>query len=307
MRILQDGGLTMAEASVSIGIATAGRREQLAKTLVQLARLSPLPQRVVLAPASSGDYDGSCPSELRDRLVVVEGPRGLCAQRNSILDACTTSDVIIFLDDDFYPAFDYVARISTLFANNPEVVAATHHPRLDGATGPGVEHEQALEALAALEVEGSGDERIRGTYGGYGCNMSLRMAPIRQHGLRFDENLPLYGWLEDIDFTRRLSAYGRVVTSNQLKGVHLGTKRGRSPGRQLGYSQVANPIYLWRKGSVAASYAFSQLVRNVAQNAWRALHPEPWVDRRGRLVGNVIALAEVLFGRVHPQRALRYR
>lgn len=297
----------MAEASVSIGIATAGRREQLGRTLVQLARLSPLPERIILAPASSSDYDGSCPEELRDRLVVVEGPRGLCAQRNSILDKCGGSEVIIFLDDDFYPASGYVANVASLFAKNPEVVAATSHPSLDGATGPGVEHEQALDALKAIELESPAPERIHSTYGGYGCNMSLRMAPIREHNMRFDENLPLYGWLEDIDFTRRLSAHGAVVTSNRLKGVHLGTKRGRSPGRQLGYSQVANPIYLWRKGSVAASYAFSQLARNVAQNAWRAVRPEPWVDRRGRLVGNAIALGEVVFGKAHPQRALRYR
>lgn len=297
----------MAQPSVSIGIATAGRREQLGRTLIQLARLNPLPERVILAPASSDDYDGSCPEELRDRLLVVDGPRGLCAQRNSILDACDVSEVITFLDDDFYPTTGYVANVAALFANNPEVVAATSHPSVDGATGPGVEHAQALEALAALELENPAPERVRSTYGGYGCNMSLRMAPIREHKLRFDENLPLYGWLEDIDFTRRLSEHGAVVTSNRLKGVHLGTKRGRSPGRQLGYSQVANPIYLWRKGSVAASYAFSQLARNVAQNALRSMNPEPWVDRRGRLVGNAIAIGEVVFGKAHPQRALRYR
>ena len=82
--------------------------------------------------------------------------------------------------------------------------------------------------------------------------MIVRTAPVLAHGLRFDDNLPLYGWLEDIDFARSIAPYGRVVKSMLLRGVHLGVKRGRTSGVKLGYSQIANPLYMLRKGTFAA-------------------------------------------------------
>lgn len=290
---------------IGIGIATAGRREQLALTLQVLAELDPLPECVVIAPAKEDDFDGVLPMGLAGKVRVVRGARGLCAQRNTILGATEELDILVFFDDDFYPAKDYLACVRRVFERHPDVVATTNHPTLDGATGPGVAHEEALRALRGFEQSPPPADRLAPMLG-YGCNMSIRLAPVRTHGVRFDEALPLYGWLEDLDFTSRLSRYGRSVQSQALRGVHLGTKRGRSPGKQLGYSQVVNPIYLWRKGSLDHRFALRQVARNVGKNLVCALSPEPWVDRRGRLFGNAMALGECLLGLATPGRALRY-
>ena len=110
--------------------------------------------------------------------------------------------------------------------------------------------------------------------------MSVRLALVRQHALDFDERLPLYGWLEDVDFSRQLARFGRVVRSDATRGVHLGTKLGRSLGVPLGYSQIANPFYLMCKGTMGWSRALAQMLRNIAKNVLRSVHPEPWVDRR---------------------------
>ena len=69
-------------------------------------------------------------------------------------------------------------------------------------------------------------------------------------GVRFDENLPLYGWAEDVDFCRQLATYGRIVENARTTGVHLGSNSGRTSGVCFGYSQIANPLYLWRKGTL---------------------------------------------------------
>jgi hypothetical protein len=119
--------------------------------------------------------------------------------------------------------------------------------------------------------------------------------------LRFDERLVLYGWQEDIDFTSQLRRFGRVVGLNTLRGVHLGVKTGRVSGERFGYSQVANPIYLMKKGTVPASFALPLMGRNIAANLVRSLWPEPYIDRRGRLRGNLMALAHVLKGRIEPE------
>ena len=289
---------------IVIGIATAGRREQMPRTLAEIGKLGALPSRVVVCPASPADFDLADAGTLGCPVEVVHGARGLTAQRNLILSQCERADVLVFLDDDFYPAHDYIEQVRALFEASPGVVVATNHPRLDGVTGPGIAHEVATRALADMASPGAHTFALRRTYGGYGCNMAIRMAPVREHGLRFDENLPLYGWLEDIDFSRRLAPFGRIVRCDGLRGVHLGTKRGRTSGLRLGYSQIANPVYLWRKGSLSAAFALWHMAKNMARNASRALAPEPWVDRRGRLRGNLVAIGHLLRGRLDPRHIL---
>ena len=109
--------------------------------------------------------------------------------------------------------------------------------------------------------------------------------------MRFDERLVLYGWQEDIDFTSRLRRRGRVVCVPASAACISGLKAGRVSGKRFGYSQVVNPVYLIRKGSVPASFALPLMFRNLAANLVRSLRPEPYVDRRGRLRGNLLGLS----------------
>ena len=135
-----------------------------------------------------------------------------------------------------------------------------------------------------------------------GCNMAFRYSALRN--LKFDERLPLYAWLEDHDFRGQVERHGRVVRADALWGVHLGHKQGRVRGVTLGYSQIANALYLAQKGTVPKPYLAKLAGKNMLINAVRSLHPEPYVDRRGRLLGNMVALADLLRGRIAPERAL---
>jgi hypothetical protein len=38
----------------------------------------------------------------------------------------------------------------------------------------------------------------------------------------------------------------------------------------------------------------------------RSLFPEPWIDRKGRLKGNLIALADIVLGRISPRRIIDF-
>jgi hypothetical protein len=134
--------------------------------------------------------------------------------------------------------------------------------------------------------------------------MAFRVDPIRLNSIIFDENLPLYGWLEDIDFSGQLTHHGLIVKTKSLRGVHLGIKLGRTSGVRFGYSQIANPIYLTRKGTMSRKHARTIMSRNIAANFIRSLYPEKWIDRRGRLKGNVLALIDFAVGRSSPRRIL---
>ncbi|WP_430450503.1 glycosyltransferase family 2 protein [Rhodophyticola sp.] len=146
------------------------------------------------------------------------------------------------------------------------------------------------------------DAAPRTVYSTYGCNMAVRGTAVRAHPERFDTTLPLYGWLEDLDFSRRMAAFGRIVENPQLRGVHLATKTGRISGLRLGYSQIANPVYLVRKGTYHWARALKLMTGNVLANSAKSLWPEPWIDRRGRLTGNLLAFRDLLRGRCRPGR-----
>ncbi|WP_428378250.1 glycosyltransferase family 2 protein [Lichenicoccus sp.] len=143
-------------------------------------------------------------------------------------------------------------------------------------------------------------------FNGYGCNMALRLEPLIRHRLRFDERLPLYAWFEDVDLTRRLGRHGRIVKLPSARGVHLGIKLGRTSGTRLGYSQVANPIYLARKGVYPWFRVLRDLSRHLLVNCVKSIRPERYIDRRGRLRGNARALRDLLRGRLRPERILDF-
>ncbi|MGI8569104.1 MAG: glycosyltransferase family 2 protein [Methylocella sp.] len=289
-----------------MGIATAGRCSVLAETLVELGRQTRLPDALFVCPAARADFDASQAVQLPFPVNVVGAPRGLSVQRNAILAAAQDFDVLMFFDDDFLAVPSYLAELEKCFAAHGSVVAADGHVLADGIMGPGLDIASARAILASFEAP-KADLPLVSIYRAYGCNMALRLAPVRANGLRFDENLPLYGWAEDLDFCRQLAAYGLIVSNARMAGVHLGIKVGRTSGVRFGYSQIANPYYLWRKGTHRPGHALRQIVRNVGANVVRSLSPEPWVDRRGRLFGNTLGFADLIRGRLDPKRILELK
>jgi GT2 family glycosyltransferase len=230
-------------------------------------------------------------------------PAGLPHQRNRILDAAAGSDVVLFLDDDFLCNSAFIAVLESSFQNHPDMVVATGTVIADGANAPGYDLAEGA-ALLAADPGAAAPLQVTEAFNGYGCNMAFRMAPVRAHNIRVDERLPLYAWYEDIDVTRRLGAYGKILRLAGARGVHLGSKSGRVPGLRLGYSQVVNPIYLAMKGSFPWSHAIPSAARHCLKNLLRAPFPEPWADRWGRFRGNMIGLWDVLRGRITPERIL---
>ena len=287
---------------IAIGFASSSRRHILTRTVLGLSRQTRLPDQIFISPGQPEDVDEVALRSSDIPVSVLSGPPGLPAQRNTIIEA-SDADIVIFFDDDFLPAPDFVAQAAQLFAKVPGIVVATGTVIADGILGPGWDHaegEEILEqATAAITNE------FVDVHNAYGCNMIIRMEPVRTHSLRFDENLPLYAWWEDVDFSRQLAPFGRIVRASALRGVHLGFKRsGRTPGRRLGYSQVANRVYLVRKGTVSSRHAWAGILRNLLANFARVFTPEPWVDRRGRLAGNIRALRDLVKGNITPSKIL---
>jgi GT2 family glycosyltransferase len=292
--VSKDRGLRLA-----VGIATVGRPLLLRAVVDELMRQTRPADRIVICAPTADDMAGVAPSR---SIEIVVGPRGLTRQRNAIIERVEDCDLLQFFDDDFVPATTYLAEIEHAFVEWPDVVMVTGSVIADGIIGPGFDIDEALHRLA-VDVPSCVDT-VETVANGYGCNMAARLSAVRAAQYRFDENLPLYGWLEDVDFSLQLARHGRIVKLSAARGVHLGVKQGRQSGVRLGYSQIANPIYLSRKGTCPWPRALRQIGRNMAMNLARALHPEPYVDRAGRVVGNLKAVRDLITGRLDPQRIL---
>jgi GT2 family glycosyltransferase len=290
------------KVKVAVVIPTYGRKDLLQKVLGHLERQERLPDEVIL---SVPDHD-HVPDYGSSRLNVscVFGRQGLAAQRNRALEeALARFDIITFFDDDFLPATNYLSLLVEAFRNNPDWAVIMGHVVLDGACTAGLSLQEGLESLAAAEANPPATAEVVEHPGAYGCNMSFRSRDVGS--LRFDERLPLYGWQEDIDFTSQMRRNGRVIWLNTLLGVHLGAKSGRVSGLRFGYSQIVNPIYLIRKGTMGLDFGFRLMCRNLFANLARSIRPEPHIDRRGRLRGNVIGLCHVLTGHIEPEHILK--
>ncbi|MDR3508842.1 MAG: glycosyltransferase [Caulobacteraceae bacterium] len=287
----------------AVGFATAGRRELLTETVKELGRQTRPPDEILICPATPDDVDETAIRALATCPVkILHGPRGLPAQRNMIL-AATEADLLVFFDDDFFMAPTWLEQAERLLQERADVLMLTGEVIADGAPNQGYDAETARSLLAA-DRPPTDTAPIR-KYNAYGCNMAFKMAPVRAANLRFDEALPLYGWLEDVDFSRALVARGGLILRTPLcRGVHLGTKGGRTSGLRYGYSQIANPLHLARKGTMTPWRAAWQMAQNLGANWTKVLKPEPWVDRRGRVKGNFIGLMDLLRGRLRPQNIL---
>jgi glycosyltransferase involved in cell wall biosynthesis len=279
-------------------IATRGRPEVVTETVLHLlAHQSLKPDSVIVSCIDAADAGGL---QGRNDVLVLTGPPGLPAQRNTALAHLPPgTEIVAFFDDDFVAHEGWLAAAAQTFRDEAGIVAFTGRVLADGVTGPGIELAEAKKLVAAPPAS---DWSWIEPYSPYGCNMAFRLASIGD--LRFDERLVLYGWLEDRDFAGALARRGgRLVKSADAIGVHMGVKGGRIAGERFGYSQIVNPLYMLRKGTMTIGQVVDHLFRNMSANLGRSLRPEPFIDRRGRLKGNLLGIADILRGRMQPERA----
>lgn len=304
---------------IAVIIATTGRAGLLRRTVGHLARQTRLADRLILVGVTSDDLSGAAEAGRHAVAPVPSAPaqsgplapppaaelvlaeRGLPRQRNAGLrHLAGDADVVVFFDDDFVPAHDYLEALEREFAARPDLVGATAQLLADGIKSPGISFDAAVSLVEGPRPGETAVERRLPAL--YGCNLCIRLAAAQ--GIWFDEALPLYGWQEDVDFSYQLGAKGLLIHTSRLAGVHLGAKGGRTSGLRLGYSQIANPVYLLRKKTIPPRLAWRLMGRNLAANVVRSLWPEPYVDRLGRLRGNLSALADLASGSLHPERIL---
>ena len=285
---------------IHVVIPTCGRAETVRQLVAQLERQTRPADGILVVGSCEADVEGVSLASAGTNVLITD--RGLCRQRNAgIAAVLDRADVVIFFDDDFVPAKEYVEAVEQILVRDPDVAGLT-----GDLVDDGILHNPIGFADAVRRLDTDQERPIkmgrRQRKSLYGCNMVLRLSALGE--LRFDENLPLYGWMEDVDLTYQLGCRGKLLSGPELTGIHLGVRSGRQPGKRLGYSQVANVLYLYRKKTMRPDIGWRQLLKNLAANSVRSVWPEPHVDRRGRLQGNLLAIFDLMRGRLDPRRIL---
>lgn len=289
----------MALPKIAVVIATLRRPDVVSDTVSYLLEVQTLKPATLIVSCVAPEDAGEATRLPGVRIVT--GAAGLARQRNAALAALPPGiEVVVFFDDDFVPDADWLSAAAQAFRDEPQLAAFTGLVIADGIKGPGLSFAEAVHLVETADRSVSWS-RIE-PFSPYGCNMAFRVSAIGD--LHFDERLVLYGWLEDRDFGARLAKRGgRLAKYASARGVHMGVKSGRVAGDRLGYSQVVNPIYMLRKGTMTFSQVAGQIFRNLGSNILGIVRDEPFIDRGGRLRGNLRGFLDVLRGRLEPERA----
>jgi GT2 family glycosyltransferase len=290
----------LSAARTAVVIATKGRPQAISQLLRLLERQSLPPSKVLLSATDRSDVEIERLASLDVECIF--GTAGSCVQRNRALTRIRAScDVVIFFDDDFAPSRSWIEHCGRVFDSDTSVVGVSGVLIRDGAQTDEISWEEAKRLIDDPIPEPSNRRNLVECADLYGCNMAFRTSAIGD--MDFDERLVLYGWLEDMDFSRRAKQKGRLVQCSSMSGVHLGMKAARVPGKTFGYSQIVNASYLHRKGTLSSREVRRHIFKALAANAIKALLPEQHIDRRGRLMGNLIGVGHLLAGDCRPEKA----
>jgi GT2 family glycosyltransferase len=294
-------------------IATKGRAAHVHELLSWLQRQTVVPAQTFVVGSEPKDVEGldTHPSTLAgEATILVAGAAGSSLQRNLGVKHARdrgflvgASTFCVFMDDDYRPADTWIEQARNCFLSHPDVVGITGHVLADGVHGLPISSAEAAEFISGKRPPNqhwaSGDV-ARDMDCLYGCNMAFRGDAMQT--CEFDECLPLYGWQEDQDYSAQITRHGRLIYLPDCKGVHMGSTSGRTSGLRLGYSQIVNPIYLVRKGTMSKQKAQRFIARHLVANVVKSFLIHHRIDYRGRLRGNLRALKDLSMGVCDPRK-----
>lgn len=289
----------VAQVNISAVIPTLNRPDLLRRGLVALLRCNPAPAEIVVV-------DGSPDAMARPVVESLGGPSaqppirhlssepGLTRQRNNVMPSCV-GNVIAFFDDDACVSPDLFGELQRAYADRSVV----------GVTGRVIEPDDRRfgrkESRVRRLLPGGGADGTFTRYGYprriidvdrpcdvqfmQGCFMTARADIAQEVG--FDESLAGYGFVEDEDFSCRLSRRGRIRYEPAAVVDHDNTGFGTRDRRRFSRQMLLGRSYLFHKNfspTPLARLQFGLLVAVLL--AHRAVNRD-WAGARGLLDGTI--------------------
>jgi glycosyltransferase involved in cell wall biosynthesis len=288
--------------NISVVICSVNRPNILHDTLLSILSQTHKPGEVLIVSPAKEHVLAKTREMPGVRFVL--SPLGLTAQRNAGLECINHDcDLVAFFDDDIELSATYLENVERLFSENGDVLIASGRLLHDGGRGTAITRDQACELCREYDRSPKPVAAARCILSdsAYGCNMVVRYAATK--GVRFDEGLPLYAWLEDRDYSHRITkSRHHPVEFQGSVAVHLGSRSGRIGGVRMGFSEIVNPLYLWaRNRTFPLRYIVVQYwIRCLVGNILGTLARDSEYDRVGLLSGNLLGFTHLCHGLCDP-------
>lgn len=249
---------------ISVVVPTLDRPDDLARFLESLTAQTRLPDELIVVDASAGDATRQVLDKAREKagfdIVAFRTPPGTASQRNKGAKAAR-GRVVFFFDDDVVlepdcleqavAAFDAHARDSRGRPLGAVVCRITNAPdRPRGLTGL-FQRVFLLTSVGDGRIKPSGFPAPAVT----GPSREVRFAPAGCTGFAravfgtrlYDENLPGYAYMEDLDLSRRMSAEYRILFEPSARLAHYSSTHTAADARALRRMMIRHHLYINRK------------------------------------------------------------
>ncbi|MBN2281470.1 MAG: glycosyltransferase family 2 protein [Candidatus Marinimicrobia bacterium] len=249
------------EISLSVIIATKDRFEDIKTCIASIINQTLFPQTLIVVDASEKNgLDKIINDQLKGidlEFFYIHSKPGLTHQRNlGILN--NQKDYILFLDDDVVLDKNYI-REMLLTINHAGHDVGGLTGLITNATQLGL-FSSFVRKIFFLPENGKGEIKKSGANNNYfklseiteiqwlsGSNQFYKSA-VFQYEL-FDENLKGYGYMEDVDFSFRISRYFKLLYNPKARCIHhqKTSKETRTAIREKQKLFMKNYHYLFKK------------------------------------------------------------
>lgn len=265
--------MTSNSQKISIIIPTKDRPQDLVKCLESVLSQTLLPDEIVIVDASDTEkLDSSVIAELNKKIktIYLHTAAGLTHQKNVGAKACS-GDIIFVLDDDVILEKNFVKEIIKVFDNDSErkvagVCGRIDNPKVKSRHGWLVNSLLAIYSVLMrtiavvflLTKAGDGTFQVSG-FANHPCISSeAKRTEALSGGLtawrkeilaefKFDENLHGYCFMEDADFSYRVSRKYVNIYTPYAKVIHCRSPAARNKSYQIEKMLIENYCYLFKK------------------------------------------------------------
>lgn len=271
----------MNKPSIAFVVPTRNRSEELRRLLESVARQTVHPRQIVIVDASDERTAPNLEFSELNLLHIFHQPPSAAGQRNAgVLHCDEQADLIAFIDDDVVLHPGALDHMLAFWAKaSPDVLGAafdvTHFPVRQSSV---TRRRSRLAQWLGLYPSQGGRVAQSGWHSAVGGANSTkyvdwlpttaivwRRAVLETH--RFDEFFEGYSYLEDLDFSYRLSRRGKLAVVAGTDCSHVPSQAGRVSARRFGRFEVKNRLYFVRKHGLSLGRCYLCLAIRMTMSA----------------------------------------
>ena len=285
-------------------IPTKDRPKELINTLNFLANNSFFFRKIVIVDSSSLEVKKIIKDKINNyncKIQFIDSKPSTCIQRNVGFDFIESEEYIMFLDDDNIFHADAFYKMQEFLNRQKDFVGVAFNQvyHYKKSIFEKLKKNILLNGMGIYSSENGGFSKSgwQSKFINFEKDTNVQWLPTRAviyksnavKNIRFDNNLGIYGYLEDLDFSLELKKKGNLMVCSEAKYTH--DQAITRPGFEFGKKEIKNRFYIVKKHNLSKGrFFFTALIRAVLtfKDSMLGNH-----NSLKRLFGNICALLSI--------------